>query len=78
MTAEDFRFFAEVRVVASPRRPELQGAIGAILGISEPPDPGAAPHYGVMLDGFDLVHVFTGEQIAPTGRERRESAYYES
>ncbi|MEU0839346.1 hypothetical protein ABZ370_07725 [Streptomyces sp. NPDC005962] len=75
---EELPFFAEVRVVASPGRPDLRGYIGAIVGISEPPDPGTEPHYGVMLDGLDVVYVFTGEQITPTGRERRESDYYGS
>ena len=78
MTVERLRFFAEVRVVASPGQPDLRGAIGAIVGISEPPDPGTAPHYGVMLDGLDIVYVFSGGQIMPTGRERRKSDYYES
>lgn len=75
---EELPFFAEVRVVASPAQPDLCGAIGAIVGISESPDPGTAPSYGVMLDGIDVVYVFSREQLTPTGRERWESDYYES
>ncbi|MGW5689469.1 hypothetical protein ACWEWX_00445 [Streptomyces asiaticus] len=68
-------YFVEVRVVSDPERPELEGAVGAIIGISEPPNPDAPPSFGVVLDGFDVVRVFSKEQIAPTGRSRQQSDY---
>ncbi|WP_432048416.1 MULTISPECIES: hypothetical protein [Streptomyces] len=73
---DPLHFYAEVRVVACPDRPELEGVVGAIVGISEPPNPDIAPSFGVMLDGFDVVRIFSREQIAPTGRDRQESDYY--
>ncbi|MFE9008118.1 hypothetical protein ACFYOY_39380 [Streptomyces sp. NPDC007875] len=73
---DPLHFYAEVRVVASPGRPELEGAVGAIVGISEPPHPDTPPSFGVMLDGFDVVRVFSKEQIAPTGQDRQKSDYY--
>lgn len=43
-TPEDaFHFYAEVRITHSPRRPELAGRLGAILGITEPRDPEVPP-----------------------------------
>lgn len=48
-TARDaFRFYAEVRITLSPRRPEPAGRLGAILGITEPNDPEVPPAYAVM------------------------------
>lgn len=73
---DEFHFYAEVRVISFPERPELEGVLGAILGISEPKDADTPPSYGVMLDEYDRVVNFDKEQILPTGRDRRHEDYY--
>ncbi|MEV6394734.1 hypothetical protein AB0M39_08135 [Streptomyces sp. NPDC051907] len=75
--AEDaFHFYAEVRVVSSPRRPELMGQLGAILGITEPTRPDTPPAYAVMLDDHDFLVQFEREELEPTGQDRERGDYY--
>ncbi|MCX4825770.1 hypothetical protein OG883_39235 [Streptomyces sp. NBC_01142] len=74
--AEDaFHFYAEVRVVSSPRRPALKGRLGAILGITEPTKPDIPPAYAVMLDDHDFLVQFEREELQPTGRDRKQDDY---
>lgn len=74
--ADTLDFFAEVRVIASSKRPELVGAVGAVLGITEPKDPGIAPSYSVMLDELEETYQFQRDQLEPTGRTREYEDYY--
>ncbi|MFF1476602.1 hypothetical protein ACFVYD_03260 [Streptomyces sp. NPDC058301] len=75
-TDDAFHFYAEVRVTASAHRPELTGRLGAILGISEPRDPGVAPAYAVMVDDYDHTVQFERHELTPTGRNRKHEDYY--
>ncbi|MFD0066214.1 hypothetical protein ACFRAI_13670 [Streptomyces sp. NPDC056637] len=76
MTDDALHFFAEVRVASCPSKPELEGMLGAVLGISEPRDTETPVDYGVMLDDYDRLVSFRREQIAPTGRDRMREDYY--
>ncbi|MFI7005954.1 hypothetical protein [Streptomyces sp. NPDC050145] len=76
MTEDPLHFFAEVRVVDSPNRPDLVGRAGAILGISEPRDSATPVEYSVMIDGYERLVAFRREAIAPTGRDRSREDYY--
>ncbi|MFI1103718.1 hypothetical protein [Streptomyces melanogenes] len=71
-----FHFYAEVRITHSPRRPELAGRLGAILGITEPRDPAVPPAYAVMVDDYDYTVQFEREELTPTGRDRKHEDYY--
>ena len=76
MTQDPLHFFAEVRVIDSPKRPELIGGVGAILGISEPRDSATPVEYSVVIDGRERLVAFRGEALTPTGRERSREDYY--
>ncbi|GAB1330357.1 hypothetical protein ACE1SV_46960 [Streptomyces sennicomposti] len=69
-------FFAEVRGVSSPTRPDLRGRVGAVLGIAEPDDKAVAPAYAVLLDGDESLVQFLRDQIEPTGRRRNRADSY--
>ncbi|MGW7350182.1 hypothetical protein [Streptomyces sp. NPDC054784] len=73
---DEFIFFSEVRVVGAPNRPELEGAVGAILGITQPEELDVPPMYAVMLDNYDRVVQFYREQLEATGRSRSRDDYY--
>ena len=73
---DTLEFYAEVRVVDSPDRPEALGKVGAILGITEPTDDRIAPAYAVLLDSGDSLIQFRQEQIEPTGQMRTREDYY--
>jgi hypothetical protein len=69
-------FFSEVRVLSVPEWVELEGLIGAVLGVSGEPDVNGEYHYAVQLDRYDDVVSFRGSQLAPTGSIRNRSDYY--
>ncbi|WP_329571204.1 hypothetical protein [Streptomyces sp. NBC_01361] len=73
---DSLNFYAEVRVSSFPAQRELEGMLGAILGISEPSEIDTPPEYGVMLDGYGRPASFRRDQIAPTGQERKRGDYY--
>lgn len=72
----DLEFYAEVRVVESPERPELIGLTGAILGMSDSTHGDRDPTYAVILDGHERVITFYRFQLCPTGARRRRDDYY--
>ncbi|MET9447687.1 hypothetical protein [Streptomyces cinerochromogenes] len=69
-------FFAEVRVLRASDRPRLEGKLGGVLGITEPPDEATPPAYAVLLDGEEEVYTFLRDEIEPTGQMRKQEDYY--
>ncbi|WP_318202173.1 hypothetical protein [Streptomyces sp. SCL15-4] len=69
-------FYAEVRVLRASDRPHLEGRVGGILGITEPPDASTPPAYAVLLDGAEEVYTFLRDEIEPTGHMRKQEDYY--
>lgn len=61
-------FYVEVRVLESPIRRVAKGEIGVAVGISESADENGRMSYGVMLDVYQRVVVFSEDQIEPTGK----------
>ncbi|MER6328487.1 hypothetical protein ACL07V_29635 [Streptomyces sp. MB22_4] len=74
--ADTLPFYGEVRVLQASDRPDLEGKLGGILGITEPPDEATPPAYAVMVDGEEEVYTFLREEIEPTGRMRKQEDYY--
>ncbi|MFF1358623.1 hypothetical protein [Streptomyces sp. NPDC058297] len=76
MTDNTLNFFDEVCVTSFSAKPELEGTLGAVLGISEPCGAGTPVEYGVMLDDYGRLVSFRQEHITPTGRIRSREDYY--
>ncbi|WP_330456270.1 hypothetical protein OIB37_04875 [Streptomyces sp. NBC_00820] len=69
-------FYGEVRVLRASDGPDLEGKLGGILGITDPPDDATPPAYGVLIDGEEEVYTFLREEIEPTGHMRKREDYY--
>ncbi|MCC5474271.1 hypothetical protein ABT288_21970 [Streptomyces sp. NPDC001093] len=74
--ADTLPFYGEVRVLRASDRPDLEGKLGGILGITEPPDEATPPAYAVLIDGEEEVYTFLREEIEPTGHMRKQEDYY--
>ncbi|MEU2061938.1 hypothetical protein [Streptomyces sp. NPDC013455] len=73
---EPLPFYAEVRVVRAPDRPHVEGELGAVIGISDPPDQSTPPAYAVLLDGEEELYTFLHDEMEPTGHMRKREDYY--
>jgi hypothetical protein len=76
--APQFGFYDVVRVRATPRTVELnvEGKLGAVLGISQQEREPAPVSYAVSLDGVDDTYQFLEQELEATGERRRREDYY--
>ncbi len=76
---ESIELFDVVATVETERTVALEvaGAMGAVLGISEPDVISEAAAYAVSIDGLDRTVMLVAAELRPTGERRTLEDFYD-